>query len=282
MVITENRVLPTPEGLVGPDFSYFMPYLLAGARWVHFNGWSTVPYFTPDFCGGMPWLANPQSIFYSFPQLLGVITDFVTAIKLTAVIFSAIGALATYAILRQCFHTSWEAAALGAVLFQLNGFLIFRIAVGHLTYHVFGLLPVILLISIYFAKHQPKQYYWLLACRMVIIGLLFSIMVYGGAINYVIPTVLVVSVVILSQQIFTGWYWRPWISLTGGLIWSIPLSMLKLSGALVLVSDYPRTYLSRLLFNDPMTIISYLFRAFFAPETLPSVIVVNQSILPPY
>jgi hypothetical protein len=188
MVIIENRVLPTPEGLVAPDFIYFMPYLLAGARWIHFNGWSTVPYFTPDFCGGMPWLANPQSIFYSVPQLLRVITDFVTAIKLTAVIFSALGALATYAILRQCFSTSWEAAALGAVLFQLNGFLIFRIAVGHLTYHVFGLLPVITLISIYFVRHQQKKYYWPFCC-MVIIALLFSIMVYGGATNYVIPTV---------------------------------------------------------------------------------------------
>jgi hypothetical protein len=86
----------------------------------------------------------------------------------------------------------------------------------------------------------------------------------------------------LLQQIFIGWHWRPWITLTGGLIWSIPLSVLKLSGAIVLVSDYPRTYISRLLLNDHLTIISYLFRALFAPETLPSVIVTNQSILPPY
>src|SRR5262245_46304325 len=127
MVMTVNRMLPTPGGFVGIDFSYFIPYLLAGVGWIHVNGLSAIPYFTPDFCGGMPWLANPQSIFYSIPQFLGLITDFVTAIKVTVIVFAFLGAISTYAILRQCFCTSWQAAALGGILFQLNGFLIFRI-----------------------------------------------------------------------------------------------------------------------------------------------------------
>jgi hypothetical protein len=42
------------------SFSYYFPYLLSEAQWIHQNGWLTIPYFTPDYCGGLPWLANPQ------------------------------------------------------------------------------------------------------------------------------------------------------------------------------------------------------------------------------
>jgi hypothetical protein len=117
---------------------------------------------------------------------------------------------------------------------------------------------------------------------MVIIGLFFSIIVYGGALNYVIPTVFGTSIVILLQQSLTGWSFLPWVTLGGGLIWSIPLSALKLAEAFVLVSDYPRTYFGKLLFSDAWLLISYVFRGFFAPETLPSVIVTNQSVLRPH
>ena len=61
LVITINRLLPGAHGRIGEDYSYFFPYLLSGAQWISQNGWLTVPYFTPDYCGGIPWLANPSS-----------------------------------------------------------------------------------------------------------------------------------------------------------------------------------------------------------------------------
>ena len=271
LVIILNRILPT-EGFVGPDFKYFIPYLLAGVQWIHLNGWGAVPYFTTDFCGGIPWLANPQSIFYSVPQILALFMPFVTAIKLTAVIFATIGAVATYALLRQCFRTSWQAAALGSTLFQLNGFLIFRIGIGHLTYHVFGLVPLIAWCVLYFSedniKGNVRTLNWL--SGIVIIGFLLSLMAFGGALNYIIPALLSVSAVILLQQAITGWSREPWITLGGGAIWSLFLSALKLTPAFVFASDYPRAYLHNYLFTNPFRMISYLFRSLFVPETLSS------------
>src|SRR5262249_31570783 len=80
LVRTVNRLVPTADGMLGTDYSYFFPYLLSGVQWIHRNGWLTIPYFTSDYCGGIPWLANPQSVFYSAPQFLTVLTDPITAV----------------------------------------------------------------------------------------------------------------------------------------------------------------------------------------------------------
>src|SRR6266536_3780640 len=64
LIRTVNRLLPTADGMLGHDYSYFLPYLLSGVQWIYQNGWFAIPYFTPDYCGGIPWLANPQSVFY--------------------------------------------------------------------------------------------------------------------------------------------------------------------------------------------------------------------------
>jgi hypothetical protein len=72
LMITVNHLVPSADGMLGHDYGYFFPYLLSGVQWAYRNGWLAIPYFTPDYCGGIPWLANPQSMFYSAPQLLTV------------------------------------------------------------------------------------------------------------------------------------------------------------------------------------------------------------------
>src|SRR5256885_781051 len=91
---------------IGQDYSYFFPYLVAGPNWVRTNGWLAPPHFTPDFCGGLPWLANPQSLFYSVPQLLATVTDPVAAARWTLIIFATGGAAATFLLLRRCLGAS--------------------------------------------------------------------------------------------------------------------------------------------------------------------------------
>src|ERR1700758_5093420 len=83
LIMVVNHLLPTADGMIGHDYRYFLPYMLSGMQWISRNGWLTVPYFTPDYCGGIPWLANPQSIFYSVPQFLSLLTNPVTAINWT-------------------------------------------------------------------------------------------------------------------------------------------------------------------------------------------------------
>src|SRR5258708_949654 len=66
---------PDAQGKLGDDYEYFLPLLLAGKFWIAENGLLAPPIFSPAFCGGLPFLANPQSIFYSVPQALALLTD---------------------------------------------------------------------------------------------------------------------------------------------------------------------------------------------------------------
>ena len=148
----------------------------------------------------------------------------------------------------------------------------FQIGIGHLTYHVFGLVPLIAWCVLYFSdgniKGNMRTLNWL--SGIVIIGFLLSLMAFGGALNYIIPALLSVSAVILLQQAITGWSREPWITLGGGAIWSLVLSALKLTPAFVFALDYPRAYLHNYFFTNPFRMISYLFRSLFVPETISS------------
>jgi hypothetical protein len=269
-----NRLLPTAEGLIGHDYRYFFPYLLSGVQWVHQNGWLAIPYFTPDYCGGVPWLPNPQSIFYSVPQSLTLLTDPVTAVRWTAIIFATIGAAASYSFLRKSFGVSWQAATLVFVLFQLNTFLLFRIAVGHLTFHIFGLIPVLCwLMLLPAAEGGSAQIRVARSAGAIIVGgVLLAMMLYAGAAVYVIPAVLSVVAVLLVHQTRVGWRFAPWCTLVGASLWAIPLSAIKLVPAFIFVHSYPRPYLPDLLFNNPIKLVKVLFLSLFAPGFLPDAI----------
>jgi hypothetical protein len=269
-----SRMLPNSDGYVQHDFMYFSPYLLAGAQWIKQNGWFAIPHFTPDFCGGMPWLANPQSDIYSLPQILTlVLADPIGAAKWSLLFYATVGGAATYVLLRRCFRLSWHAAGLGFVLFQLNGFLIFRIGIGHLTYHIYGLIPALCLCALITDAPNHPGSRWVTVAKDIVSALvgacLLAIIVYGGALNYIIPAVLSVMAIIFIYQTRTGLRWRPWLMFVAACVWSIPLSALKLAPSWVFVSAYPRPYLAQNLFDNPLRLARTLFRALFVPETQP-------------
>jgi hypothetical protein len=271
---TAQRLLPTADGHVGHDYNYFSPYLLTGAAWIKKNGWFAIPHFTPDFCGGIPLLAHPLSIFYSLPQLLTVVlADPIAAAKWTLLIYATIGGATTCILLRRCFDLSWHAAALGFVLFQLNGFLLFRVSIGHVPYHIYGLVPSLCLCCLFSSKSGVSTYLSvklgsdIVSCAVG--GVILALMVYGGAPNYIVPAVLSVTVIILLHQTRAGFLWRPWVVLVISCLWAIPLSALKLIPSYIFVSSYPRPYLSQYLFHSPIDLAKSLFSALFVPEAQP-------------
>ncbi len=274
LVHTAGRVIPNADGLVDVDYGYFVPYLLAGARWFHQNGWSAIPDFTPDFCGGIPWLANPQSIIYSLPQVLTLyLADPVAAVRWSLFFFATFGAAATYYLLRRGFGLSWQASGLGFVLFQLNGFLIFRTTIGHLTYLIFGLVPFLCVCVLVVPRSNARSMRLGLSSNDIVAALVaagaIAVMVYGGGLNYIIPAVLGVSAIVLIEQARTGPQWRPWVVLGAACIWASFLSALKIVPAFVLASDYPRHLLADHLFASPIQFAVSLFRSLFIPEYQP-------------
>jgi hypothetical protein len=272
LVRTVNHLVPTADGMLGHDYKYFFPYLLSGAQWIHQNGWLTIPYFTPDYCGGIPWIANPQSVFYSVPQLLTMLTNPVTAVNWTAIIFATVGAASSYGLLRKYFGASWQAGGLVFVLFQLNSFLLFRMAVGHLTYHIFGLIPALTwLVLLPTAAEGGSLQTNLIrsAGAMISGGVVVAMMVYAGATNFIVPAVLSVVAVLLVHQGRIGWRLAPWCTLAGACLWAIPLSAVKLFPAFILVRNHPRHDIPDFLFADPIRLFKVLAASLFAPEILP-------------
>ena len=212
-------------------------------------------------------------MFYSAPQLLTVLIDPITAVKLTALIFPTIGALATYHVMRRCFGVSWQASCPTLVLFQLNSFLLFRIVIGHLPYHVFGLMPVLCWLVLLPAVAEPQSFRRNISSNVgkVITGaIVLAIMVYAGATNFVIPAVLSVAAVLLVQHARSGWRLAQWCILAGACLWAIPLSAVKLVPAFIFIRSYPRPYIEGTLFVDPIRLFEVLTASLFAPEVLPN------------
>ena len=113
---------PNLQGKLGHDYALFLPKLLDGYFWYRANGLFAVPWFTPAFCGGIPLFPDPQSVYYSLPQWLSFVTDPLTSVYLTLLLFAALGFVGFYFLLRWVFRTTPWTALLGAGLFLFNGF----------------------------------------------------------------------------------------------------------------------------------------------------------------
>jgi hypothetical protein len=128
-------------GLLGNDYSWFLPSMLDSHFWFKANGLFSVQWFSPAFCGGLPKLANPQDLTYSLPQLLFSLSGPIWGLRLTLLTCGALGLTGCYALLRGPFQASRAAALLGGGVFLFNGFFVDRLIVGHLSFHAFMLVP---------------------------------------------------------------------------------------------------------------------------------------------
>lgn len=134
---------PNESGRMGHDWAYQFPLLLNGFYWFLANGPAEPPWFSPAFCGGVPLLANPASIYYSVPQFLTFFADPVTAARLTLLVFAAAGYAGFWFLAVRVFRATAGTAALGATVFLFNGFYAHRLVIGHLEYHGFMLVPLV-------------------------------------------------------------------------------------------------------------------------------------------
>src|SRR3989338_4937344 len=84
-----SRFLPT-GGLLGHDYSHYFSRLLIGADHFLKNGFK-VPYYTPYLCGGIPFHADPQQIFFSLPQFLAFLMEILPATYISFAVFYTLG-----------------------------------------------------------------------------------------------------------------------------------------------------------------------------------------------
>ena len=127
---------------LGSDYTFFLPRLLYGYFWQIENGFFSIPWFSPAFCGGLPYFADPQVMFFSLPQAMLWILNPAETVLATFLTFGILAAVGTYLLLRSLGVGTWLSLT-GALLFAFNEFFLFRMLIGHLTYHVFALIPLL-------------------------------------------------------------------------------------------------------------------------------------------
>ena len=189
---------PNQNGGLGHDYELWFPRMLAGVYYFITNGLTVIPWFTPSCCGSTVLFANPQYLFFSVPQFLNFLFDPIVSIKLTFMLFSALGLCGTYLLLRHTFALQEFTAIFGASLFLFNGFFAYRMIVGHLGYHSFMLLP---LISYFLLQPLVKSNRVKELSMSVIAALLYSYVFYSGGVHILLPMALAVSAIFVLVAI---------------------------------------------------------------------------------
>jgi len=127
--------------LIAEDYKFSIPNLVFGKIWYFKNSIMDVPNFAPHLCGGVPFFAEPQSMFYSFVQIIFIFFNLPTSIRLTYFIFSVAAYLGTFFLLKTSFKFNKFSSLIGSTIFLFNGFFINRALVGHLAHSYLTLIP---------------------------------------------------------------------------------------------------------------------------------------------
>jgi len=232
------------QGL-GHDYSYFLPRLLDGYYWYRANGAFETPWFTPSFCGGLPFFANPQSMYYSAPQVLTWLLGPVDGVYYTILVFAFSGFTGFYLLLRASFAASRPTAYYGALLFMFNGFYLTRMQIGHLSFHGFMLVPLVCHFILRPETGGGKRYLSRFMVDECVAGLGFAYMVHSGMAAIGIPVVIAVMAVILTHGIAPGGSLSGSLLRLGaaGVIGALASSS-KLVAMVALLAQYPHNYYS--------------------------------------
>ena len=196
------RLFPNRNGLLGEDFSLFLPRLLDGYIWAKNNSAFSIPWFTPSFCGGEPAYPDPQNIYFTIPQAFTAYFNPLQSIYFAIVAMSAAGFTGTYFALRSVYKSSASSAMLGSTLFLFNGFFIYRMAMGAIVFHSIMLFPWI----VYFAFKETKKDTSSFRIRdnllnAIVIALIAAYWLYSGMVNILVPLALSFLVIVLGRSI---------------------------------------------------------------------------------
>ena len=135
-----QQFFPNSKGLLGHDYEQFVPNLIFGKIWFYNNFLST-PWFTPSFCCGIPFYADPQSMYYSIPQFIFLIFNPISSVKIIFLVLSLTSYVGMFFMARSNFKFGSYVSLLCASLFLFNGFFVYRAIVGHIAYLSYVFIP---------------------------------------------------------------------------------------------------------------------------------------------
>ena len=145
LVILAHQIIfqdffPNKNLLLGHDYSVFIPNFIFGKIWFN-NNFLEIPWFTPSFCCGIPFFGDPQTMYYSFQQLIFLFFSPIFSLKIMFLFFSLVGFFGTFFLLNKSFNKNIYISLIAASLFLFNGFINYRAVIGHLAYLSYVFIP---------------------------------------------------------------------------------------------------------------------------------------------
>lgn len=236
-----SQFFPNAQGKLGHDYAYNLPMLLDGFYWYLNNGFRALPWFTPSFCGGMPLLANPATFYLSTAQLFTFWAGPLAGVRLTLLLFAALGFWGFYHLLTAIYRVRPWPALLGGALFLFNGFYAYRFIVGHLEFHAFMLVPLSAFLLL--VEPPPGQLRrWRRGRNLAGAALLMGYMFLSGMTQLMLPALMTIMLFALVRKLLDEEFsLRPFlIGFAVAGLFSLALSAAKLTAALSFLANFPR------------------------------------------
>ncbi len=233
-----QNIIPSSKGFLGHDYAYVIPYFIYGKFWF-INNYFSIPWFSPSFCCGLPFYSDPQSMFYSIPQIIFLVfNDPIFSIKLTFFLFSVIAFYGTFLLVRNIFAFNYLISIFCSTLFLFNGYFIGRFLTGHIAYVNFIFIPLycfFLFVSFEKKVVKEKIFYFILS------GLLFSYFIFSGS-SSIVPIITVsIFFIILFYSIFKK-NLKIINYFISSIILGILISLSKIVAGIALLNKLPRGY----------------------------------------
>ena len=253
--IVFQQFFPNSEGLLGHDYSQYIPNLIFGKIWFY-NNFLSIPWFTPSFCCGIPFYPDPNTAYYSIPQFIFLIFNPVLSIKITFFIMSLMGYLGMYLLLRKNFKFDSYTSLLCASLFLFNGFFVYRAIAGPLISYVLVPLYCFFLIKS-LENYQGKINY----IYLVISSIFFAHFFHSGSGSLILLILTSITCILLfySQLIKN---FKIFINFSLSLSVGILISLSKITAVLFFFENFPRKY-SPTEFHSLFSFFKNMFLFFF-------------------
>jgi len=252
-----QQFFPNSDGLLGHDHEQHIPNFMFGKIWFY-NNFLSIPWFTPSFCCGIPFYADPQSMYYSIQQIIFLIFNPILSIKIIFFILSLFSYLGMFLLVRRNFKFSSYASLLCASLFLFNGFFIYRAIAGHVAYLSYIFIPLYcyFLINSYECQSKKQSFTYLILSSIVFANFFHS----GSG-----PIILIIFTSILSVLFFYIHLvnsFKIFIKFIFSLLLGISISLSKITATLFFLNNFPRKYPAT-EFHSLLLFIKTFFLSFF-------------------
>lgn len=250
---------------LGHDYYFFVPALIDGYIWFKNNGPLAIPWFTPSFCGGKVFFGDPQSIYFSLPQILSFFVNPVKAIYISHIVMASVGYWGMFFLCRRGFLLSPEGAWIAATVFFFNGFFIHRMLSGHITSQAFMLAPLIayLLVAFGGSVYKARNEIFL----SILIGLLIAYGLQSGLAFFIIPTALaVIGMLAMLALRRDDVFWPAIRRALPATVIALALCASKLVASIELLARFPHNTYLLPGFENFMEVLVVAFTALFLPS----------------